>query len=943
MQTSLFNNTPTILVQDNRGQMVRQIQYLRHPDTPDTTEQFITRNQYNALGFLAGSIDPRLYEQQQIDNTVKPNFSYLTSISGEVLLVESVDAGRTITMNDIAQRPYFAVNATAHRCHWQYEDNHSLGRLLSIREQKTTEEHITERFVWAGNSQTEKDWNLAGACVRHYDTAGLGQTHSIALTGAMLSTSRRLLSDDSAANWQGEDESAWDALLSPAVYTNHYTVDASGAILTSTDTMGNIQRQAYDVAGMLMASWLTLNAGGEQVIVKSLTYAANGQKLREEHGNGIVTSYIYEPETQRLINIKTERPVSHPAGAKILQDLRYEYDPVGNVLRISNDAEATRFWRNQKIVPENHYRYDSLYRLVQATGREMANIGQQTPQLPPASPLDSNTFTNYSRTYTYDYGGNLSQIRHSAPASNNNYTVNITVSDRSNRAVLSTLTEDPTMVDSLFTTGGQQQQLLPGQALSWTARGELLTVTLAEHSQQPADTEWYRYGANSQRAIKTTERQNGNSRQTQQVIYLTDAELRTSSSDNGVTELLQITLIGEAGRAQVRALHWQIGKPVDINNDQLRYSYDDQLGSSRLEIDANGLLISQEEYYPYGGTSVLLAISQLEVNYKTIRYSGKELDASGLYYYGYRYYQPWVGRWLSADPAGTVDGLNLYRMCRNNPVTLIDEIGMAPSLKKDVAKSISNAIKTIDKAQGILKENKEAADQVMTTFFGNASAELKKKWSKDLTDMQELMKAFNINKNFIIMPDGEHAPIASVDRLKQESYWKYWGAIKRIRRDAEFMDKKQVKQLLAEKEVLYKEDKEAPYLESSNKGWYATQKRLGDDFMTHTVIHEFSHAALYTEDYVYGANFPEVNPLPLYGLPVGKVPEKYQLVTYRIRGGNFGDANDFQELAYQNADSFAFATMLLAYSASKKSKRREQFERLVINRDAFIEQNKQYL
>ncbi|WP_226857742.1 RHS repeat-associated core domain-containing protein, partial [Enterobacter cloacae complex sp. P31C] len=61
-----------------------------------------------------------------------------------------------------------------------------------------------------------------------------------------------------------------------------------------------------------------------------------------------------------------------------------------------------------------------------------------------------------------------------------------------------------------------------------------------------------------------------------------------------------------------------------------------------------------------------------------VRYSGKERDATGLYHYGYRYYQPWSGRWLSADPAGTVDGLNLFRMCRNNPVTLVDSSGLAP-------------------------------------------------------------------------------------------------------------------------------------------------------------------------------------------------------------------------------------------------------------------------
>lgn len=933
MDITLFKSTPTILVQDNRGLAIRQIQYNRHPDTPENTETLITRYQNNALGFLTHSIDPRLYQQRQTDNTVKPNFSYITSLSGEVLSVESVDAGMTVTMKDIAQRPHFAVNATSYRGHWQYEDSDSLGRLLSITEQQPGKEsQISERFIWAGNSQAEKRLNLVGACVRHYDTAGLEQINSIALSGAMLSTSRHLLQDNLVANWQGQDGSDWDAQLSAAIYTNQYTRDATGAILTSTDAIGNCQRQAYDVAGMLMSSWLTLKSGREQVIVKSLTYAANGQKLREEHGNGIVTSYRYEPETQRLVNIKTERPVGHMAGAKILQDLRYDYDPVGNVLRITNDAEATRFWRNQKIVPENHYRYDSLYQLVQATGREMANIGQQTTQLPPASPIDSNTFANYSRTYTYDSGGNLSQIRHSAPTSNNNYTVNITVSDRTNRAVLSSLTKDPTMVDRLFTPGGQQQQLLSGQALTWTPRGELLTVTLAVHNDQPADLEWYRYDANSQRLIKTSVRQQSNTEQTQQVIYLTGAELRTTTNGNGVQELLEITTMGEAGRAQVRALHWTTGKPTEINNDQLRYSYDDQLGSSRLEVDENGLLISQEEYYPYGGTSVLLAVSQLEVNYKTIRYSGKELDASGLYYYGYRYYQPWVGRWLSADPAGTVDGLNLYRFCRNNPVTLVDEKGMAPSLKKDVAKSISNAIKTIDKTQKVLKENKEAVEQVMTTFFGDTSSELKEKWSKDLAKVQEFMNETDVGKNFIELPQIEmNNAIAQIENNELSRYLEYRNAKKNVYRNAEFMDKKEVKRQLNEKEKLYKAQKQAKFLQANLKNWSIAKEKGGDDYVERIMIHEFSHAALYTEDYAYGKILAGVDLTPLYALPKGMLAKEDQLDAYKDIMTLSGEEN-FTRIAYMNADSFSYATTLLAYSASKDSKQREQFERFVINR-----------
>ena len=55
---------------------------------------------------------------------------------------------------------------------------------------------------------------------------------------------------------------------------------------------------------------------------------------------------------------------------------------------------------------------------------------------------------------------------------------------------------------------------------------------------------------------------------------------------------------------------------------------------------------------------------------------GKERDDStGLYYYGQRYYAPWLGRWMSADPAGPVDGLNLYEYVSGNPVRMVDAQG----------------------------------------------------------------------------------------------------------------------------------------------------------------------------------------------------------------------------------------------------------------------------
>ncbi|MBF8792537.1 RHS repeat protein [Pseudomonas monteilii] len=682
----LHRNTPTVTVVDNRGLAVRTIAYCRRPDELQVTDERLTHHQHDARGVLARSADPRLAA------TDRANFIYRSDLAGTALHTRSIDAGASIILNDAAGRPFMAVSqvATDEDGHddlrqavtrtWQYEAPALAGRPLSVTEQVgDSEARVTERFVWADTTAQAQAHNLVGQAVSHYDPAGLVKTTSITLTGVPSAVTRQLLkhadNPDIAADWQGEGASDWDTRLALETYTTQSTADATGTQVTTLDAAGHLQRVAFDVAGQLSGSWLTIKGKAEQTIVKAVSYAATGQKLREEHGNGVVTTYTYEPMTQRLASIKTERPTGHASGAKVLQDLRYAYDPVGNVLKIRNDAEATRFWRNQKVVPENTYTYDSLYQLISATGREMANAGQQGRHLPHVTPFDSATYTPYTRTYRYDTAGNLIQIRHSAPATNNGYTTDITVSERSNRAVLSTLAKEPSAVEALFTPGGQQAVLLPGQSLAWTPRAELEQVVSVKREGSPDDRESYRYDSSSQRVLKASSQQTAGSTQAQRVIYLPGLELRIHANGDTLIQDLQVATVGEAGRAQVRVLHWEAGKPADIPNDQVRYSYDNLLGSSALEVDSVGNLISQEEYYPFGGTAVWAARNEVEARYKTVRYSGKERDATGLYYYGYRYYQPWIGRWLAADPAGTVDGLNLFYMVRNNPMRFGDDQG----------------------------------------------------------------------------------------------------------------------------------------------------------------------------------------------------------------------------------------------------------------------------
>ncbi|MDC3737811.1 hypothetical protein KDL27_18665 [Pseudomonas syringae pv. syringae] len=62
----------------------------------------------------------------------------------------------------------------------------------------------------------------------------------------------------------------------------------------------------------------------------------------------------------------------------------------------------------------------------------------------------------------------------------------------------------------------------------------------------------------------------------------------------------------------------------------------------------------------------------MEARYKTVRYSGKERDVSGLYYYGFRYYAPWLQRWINPDISGEDTDLNRYKMLKNNPLNHVD-------------------------------------------------------------------------------------------------------------------------------------------------------------------------------------------------------------------------------------------------------------------------------
>ncbi|MDG9883639.1 RHS repeat protein [Pseudomonas sp. GD04058] len=776
---ALHRHTPKLKAFDSRGLIVREIAIHRHPDNLEATTTRITRHRYGLGGFLAYSADPRLYE------VGRANFTYAADLSGRALYTRSADAGSAICLNDSAGRQCLGwsnvritdngddEHAQVVTRAWQYEDTSLPGRPLAISEQGTDEPpRVVERFVYAAPIPANKALNLAGQCVRHYDPAGLSTVASVGLSGVPLLVGRRLLDaaadPDTLPDWQDDE---WHGRLEVESdrFSTLTTLDAMGSVLTTTDAAGNSQRTAYDVSGLVKRCWLTGRDAGERIVLDSQVHSAAGQILQEVHGNGVQVSYGYEEQTQRLSRIRVARPTGHAAGAGVLLDLEQEYDPAGNLLQVTNHAEQDGYWRNQRVAARTTCAYDSLYQLVGASGREMANASRQ-----PAVPVvDDATYTNYSRSYRYDAGGNLLCIRHSSPLAGNNYTLEHTLSERSCRGVPNALASDPAQVEALFTPGGQQRLLQPGQALSWTARGELRKAWIGNGE----DHEGYRYDADSQRVLKVTVQGD----RLQRVVYLPGLELRGVWVAGVETQCLEVVRSVPAGRTEVRLLHWASGKPAEIANDALRYSYGDLIGSSLLELDGEGRIVSQEEYYPYGGTALWKAHAA-ETDIKVIRYSGKERDLTGLYYYGYRYYQPWGGRWLSVDPAGVVDGLNLFRMVANNPLGYRDGQGLmmqAPQgapvdtgalgprmLHPHEQAQVRKACPVSHAMLGFVLRQATLPESTMSAFFGPdylpIAPAILNSWKRTATLFAEYSSPFRGYQKFLRVPQGDPYVLASV-------------------------------------------------------------------------------------------------------------------------------------------------------------------------------------
>ncbi|KIH85086.1 RHS repeat domain-containing protein [Pseudomonas batumici] len=658
----IHTHTPTLAVVDPRGLAVRVVAYCRSVETARPEER-VNRSAYDAMGRLIEQWDPRLWALNAEDVEPPANLVNRYSLSGKVLSSISVDAGQRVSLFGDGDQLVQTWDSRSTERRIEYDD---LLRPLAIFEQGEGDAaRCTERYEYADADAGFAAHNQCGQLIRHDDPAGTQTLDEYALTGGVLEQTQRFLSSLEVPDWpRGLLER--DALLEPSeqAATTATRFNPLGDVLEQTDAKGNRQSFDYTFDGQLFATHLQLSAQATpQTLVSAIRYNAYGQVEQETAGNGVVSTLTYRPEDGRLLRLQA-RLGSEAA----LQDLHYDYDPVGNVLSIEDAALPIRFFANQRVEPIKHYGYDSLYQLTDATGWE-AGSASRGPEFNRFG--DPGAVANYQQTYSYDAGGNLLELVHVGPQSHSR---KLTVARHSNRCLPEQNGRPPTEeeIAAAFDGNGNLLDLQPRQAMSWDVRNQLREVRPVEREGADDDRELYLYGGDGMRRRKVRSSQTNVRSLISEVRYLPGLEIRTRE---GSGEVLQVICV-QAGRSAMQVLHWETAPPSGIANDQYRYNLTDHLGSSSLELDSRAGVISQEAYYPYGGTAWFAGRSEVEASYKTVRYSGKERDATGLYYYGFRYYASWLQRWINPDPIGSRGGLNFYRMVSNNPLSRVDSEGL---------------------------------------------------------------------------------------------------------------------------------------------------------------------------------------------------------------------------------------------------------------------------
>jgi RHS repeat-associated protein len=664
-KTKEHAHTPTIAHLDSLGRTFLTIQ----DNGPGDADKYKTHVTLDIEGNDLIITDPRKIQV----------FTHNFDIAGRKLKVDSKDAGLKYLLPDISgENPIYTWDANGNEINTKYD---KLRRPEKVWVTRGGSKRLVNDTTYGDHPGVTNaaNSNLRAKVYKILDDSGEIINNEYDIKGNLLATQRKLLKKhDLSVDWNSNPLPELE--IEPYVTTQKY--DALNRITESIAPDESVQKVTYNEANLLETVKIRLKGeADDKDFITNIDYNAKGQRERIEYGNGVVTVYTYDPETYRLLTIVTKK-----SSAKTIQDLRYTFDPVGNITQIHDAAYKTVFNHNQRVDPINKYKYDAIYRLIEATGREhesmtachyQAQDKKHTEFIPiiPNQPINNGqAIHNYTQYFTYDESGNITQIKH---VGHNGWTRNQEYFDTNNQLKTSKAgCNNEATFEFPHDNNGNIEKMPHLREMKWDYANRLTEVETSIRTNGSYDRAYYNYDAGGQRVRKVIEIGN---KKAEERIYVGGYEIYRKYNGGADTTFERSTLHVMDDTKRIAIIEKKIKDINSIDSGptlRIRYQLDNHLGFSLLEIDENKKEISYEEFYPYGGTAYMAGRNWTEVKQKRYRYSGKERDdETGLYYYGARYYAPWLGRWCSCDPAGMVDGVNLFVYSLNNPIIIKDPEG----------------------------------------------------------------------------------------------------------------------------------------------------------------------------------------------------------------------------------------------------------------------------
>lgn len=680
---------------------------------------------------------------------------YDCDLLGNRIHQASMEAGERWMLSDAVGRPIRAWDSRRFLRRMTYDE---LRRPTGLFVTENGAERLAERTVY-GEGQGAAA-NHRGQIFQRFDGAGVMTNVAYDFKGNLREHERKLLPTYKVAvNWL-QNPAATDG-----TFTTSTTFDALNRPLTVTSPDRSVYRPTFNEANLLDKVEVKLRgAGAATAFVTNIDYNAKGQREKVDYENGATTTYEYDPLTFRLLHLKTSRPANPDATASqlfkdpsVVQDLRYAYDPVGNITRIEDVALKTIIRNGQSVEPVGAFTYDAIYRLIEAVGRE--HIGQNAFDFNApngdyrdypyfghrAHPNDLQALRNYTERYEYDPVGNFEALAHRFNGAgwtrSYEYQENslLEAGKKNNRLTRTTVGNGLNQVEPYTHDAHGNMTSMPHlAAMVWDFKDQFQQADLGGGGKA-----YYVYDGAGQRVRKVIESQNG-ARQKER-LYLGGFEIYREYNGAGISlERESLHVLDDKQRiALVETQTIQNGNPVNAPVPLQRYKLGNHLGSSSVELDKDGALTAYEEYHPYGTTSFQAGRSAAEVSLKRYRYTAKERDdESGLYYHGARYYAPWLARWTRPDPAlwrlfreepGTRRNirllLNPFSAMAGNPITFVDLDG-----EQDTAytRYLDRQFATVEGAQKVQENNRALADPVLN-WGRNIVQGIKHQWKEGTT------------------------------------------------------------------------------------------------------------------------------------------------------------------------------------------------------------------